>query len=454
MLLESRHCSPIPWPFLDSHSTLALMTVVRGFQRSRFLVEKRFRRQRAVAGKAAWIPPPVKAPIRYYSFVPYDETSPSSKPKKKDPLKVPSEEVDHITSLPFDTPRQCIDNANALLIASCSSSLNYDSRWHRAFLQLIARCLVSRGDLVLDRAMTLARRSQSLGLPLHKPLLLRLGETVAGAEDSTIIEKAFPDFVDWCDLDLETVRPTLMKLAEMRRYECLDSVVSVLLGRLESIALDWKTTKELFLAFYDNAVEDSSLHPPVRLVARLEPSLLALIQPSMLPESLRLNMTDLSEEDHYLPQVHQYVREEKESRQDYDRRMVTFPLTQAFEDVRSRWILSFLLRNERDTKLPSVQVIGTMQDGEDVLEVVELKDDDMIDEDVLYLRDLTHYQFPDVTNQVIALNGGQPLRFTAEYEEYLWDRDYDDDMPLLESILKGSRFALDDWDDDDDSDSD
>lgn len=77
----------------------------------------------------------------------------------------------------------------------------------------------------------------------------------------------------------------------------------------------------------------------------------------------------------------------------------------------------------------------------------------------LYLRgrgrsmDANH--FPDVTLQLIKLNGGRNLRFTDAYEDFIWKRDYEDYNDDILSMMAlddsdGNDSLSDDTDDDDD----
>ena len=91
---------------------------------------------------------------------------------------------------------------------------------------------------------------------------------------------------------------------------------------------------------------------------------------------------------------------------------------------------------------------------------IDSDSDDEVDGDrdeIIYLRQ-NSCKFPDVTAQLEQLNGNRKLLFTAQYEEILWMRDYDEEL-YGEGGEHGIMFQRSDdtdsdSDDDDDDDED
>jgi hypothetical protein len=400
--------------------------------------------------------------------------------------------------------------ANGILDQKSSSQI---ASLHRAFLELTSWCLdhiellkessspqVHEQDaVILEKVLSLARRAHELALPFHLPLYQRLmelfatGKRPASAEESPFSVDLILEVSSWiaatlnAPVDAAIFRPCLCRLIESRRLSCALDLLKGMRVHHSIEHLDLVTITDTLLLLRTVVKEGLASSSPTNdvyladasdIVTFLESSIVSIFlsDENALTEDSTREPFDENEMDNILDRMLQTISEEEalsyKSDEEEDRDpldlVVHSILTKGIRDVKAKLVVSDLMKYSRAgpgaaIPTPRINLVGAFVDNENQLiyQAVELDfDEDGEDEwldksarsEIIYSRANSN-EFPDVTAQVMHLNGGDDVLFTKSFENILWTRDFKEDigtfdMWMPEALSDGET----DSDDDDDSD--
>ena len=370
---------------------------------------------------------------------------------------------------------------------------------------------------ILDRSLMVARRAYDLHLPFHLPLYQRLMTAVALHKTDTVASTIL-DISSWATSTLDAPMDAAFfsrSLTALIRRQRLSDVVDLLVGmrsRHEIVHLDEDITMEVLMHVSNvirQALEDpaSSLQEAqaTKIVALLELSVLHIMETRQASEFIREDrlasllssleddemgalldrIAQAEEEEHDADGIYDDTSDDDsdeegfssdEDRIEHGRRCpdpldlaVNSIMTKSMTSDKAKHLLPALIKhassvpgdsNERGH--PRIREIS-FPAGDDMIHAKldidtdsDLTDDDDDFDEMLYSRtkeDL--YQFPDVTAQMVELNGGRTFRFTRSFEDIIWARDYEDDSyGLFDRIIRSGQHRRDHDDDDSSSSSD
>ncbi|GAX21259.1 hypothetical protein FisN_1Lh088 [Fistulifera solaris] len=384
---------------------------------------------------------------------------------------------------------------------------------HRVFLQLISRLLDHAFDkrltdyrvTVLHASLSMARRVHELGLPLHLPLHERLMQSFAEWGELLIDEnpaRLILEAAAWSPcVTAHTFHASLCGLIETRRFSCAADLLKGMRVDYKLERMEIPYVRDVLFAL-EKSIEDSiaeqwSAEVETRLIPNLSEiqdivgSLEYFVQHVFHVETLgignveRLDSLDEDQAESFFKRVlskqdAEFFDEEKlevsqyTTRDDEEKSIVTQSvLLSGCKDKKVRALLIVLLdrkplvpRNSASRTNRQFHSLGSVVDAENhqVFQAYAVgqdeSDSDLSDSerilpfmDIIYSRQ-NLFEFPDITGQLVALNKGKALVFTAEYEHLLWARDYEEEMDMLADSMAPDYDSNDSDDDDDDDDGD
>lgn len=322
---------------------------------------------------------------------------------------------------------------------------------HKALVAVTSWCvsLVPRHERLLQSAIDLAHRAQDLSLPLNLPLYRSLVTAIAQySKDEQDAVLTILEIANLATTALNTLlqasffSDALLAFVQQGQIQQAIMLKQAIRNRFDVVHLDRQATLKILQALEqhvqqhvdnDNDNDDTRFDPAQvrRLFEMLRPSFhtpkSSVIVMESLADRMAAEIIDEQTLTDALQHLEDFVYEENDEddsdsdEEDDEPQSSVSNLTEFI--FTERQVVDSLEEMLKRVESPNVLDASSQDDAVDEHTTTSQPDHDETNEEremtkqMVYLRDSTSWMLPDVTLQLVELNGGRDVFYTRQYEQ-------------------------------------